>query len=83
MQGGLGTLVREAVAEAGVGVPVRTHGLRDEFALIGPPTHLYSYYGLNPDGIATIVRRAADESGAPLWSDDDRRRVLDAYATRS
>ncbi|HET8673246.1 MAG TPA: transketolase C-terminal domain-containing protein [Thermoleophilaceae bacterium] len=83
VQGGLGTLVREALAEAGVGVPVRTHGLLDEFALIGPPTHLYRYYGLDPDGIATVVRRAADESGAPLWSEDDRQRVLDAYASRS
>ncbi len=83
IEGGLGTLVCEAVAEAGAAVPVRKHGLRDEFALIGPPTHLYSYYGLDPGGIATVVRRAADESPGPLWTDDDRKQVLDAYAARA
>lgn len=83
VQGGLGTLVREAVAEAGVGVPVLTHGLRDEFALIGPPTHLYSYYGLDPGGIATVVRRAPAGSGEQVWTQDDRQRVLDAYSARA
>lgn len=83
VEGGLGTLVREAVAEAGLTVPVRKHGLRDEFALIGPPTHLYSHYGLDPAGIATVVSRALNDPGASLWTGDDRQRVLDAYAARS
>jgi transketolase len=82
VQGGLGTLVREAVAEAGVAVPVMTHGLPDEFALIGPPTHLYTYYGLDPAGIATAVRRAVGSPRTPLWTADDRRRVLDACSAR-
>jgi len=81
VEGGLGTLVREALAEAGVAVPVVKHGLYDEFAAIGPPTHLYRLYGLDPDGIAVVVERAAEHStnGAPptrLWTTTDHERIL-------
>jgi transketolase len=84
VEGGLGTLVREAVAEAGAGTPVVKHGIQDEYAIIGPPTHLYRYYGLDPDGIATVTRRALErgQGRAPLWLDDDRARVLEAYGQR-
>jgi transketolase len=77
-QGGLGTMTAEAVAAAGAGVPVRAHGLQDEYALIGPPLHLYRYYGLDAAGIATVARRAAEDParGGPLWTAEDRRRVL-------
>jgi transketolase len=27
----------------------------DEYALIGPPTHLYRHYGLDTDGIAAAA----------------------------
>lgn len=83
VEGGLGTLTREAVAEAGIQTPVVKHGLQDEFALIGPPTHLYRYYGLDPVGIGTVVRRALDKGpSGRLWRDEDRRRVLEEYRTR-
>ncbi len=49
--GGLGGAVAETLAEAGVGVKLHRHGLRDEFALIGSPTHLYRHYGLDAEGI--------------------------------
>ena len=77
--GGLGTMVVEALAAHRVPVSVHKHGLRDEFALVGPPAHLYRYYGLDATGIATVVRRAAvdgADSRRPLWGADDARAVL-------
>ncbi len=80
IEGGLGTMVSEALSIAGVGVPVRAHGLRDEFALVGPPSHLYRYYGLDDGGIATVAERVLEQPGgrggpAP-WDDADRRAVM-------
>ena len=83
VEGGLGTMVRDALHAKGVGVPVVKHGLQDEFALIGPPTHLYRYYGLDPDGIATVARRALEHGPSAtqerLWRQEDRRGVLATY----
>lgn len=80
IEGGLGSMVAEALGQRGVTTPVHKHGLRDEFALVGPPTHLYRYYGLDPAGIATCVVRAADNDirppQQPIWTDDDRRTVI-------
>ncbi|GHE78879.1 transketolase [Amycolatopsis deserti] len=56
--GGLGGAVAEVVAEQGLPARVVRHGLRDEYALIGPPTHLYRHYGLDADGIARAARAA-------------------------
>ncbi|MFD4249024.1 transketolase family protein [Amycolatopsis thermoflava] len=56
--GGLGGAVAEVVAEQGLSTHVVRHGLRDEYALIGPPTHLYRHYGLDADGIARAARTA-------------------------
>jgi transketolase len=82
VEGGLGTLVREALAEAGVGIPVFKHGLHDEFGIVGPPTHLYRYYGLDPVGIGVVVARAVERTGAgaidvraPLWTTADREAI--------
>jgi transketolase len=55
--GGLGGAVAEVLAEVGVGTPLHRHGIRDEYSLIGPPTHLYRHYGLDAEG----VEREADE----------------------
>ena len=55
--GGLGGAVAEVLSQANVGTPLHRHGIRDEFSLIGPPTHLYSHYGLDADGIAEEARR--------------------------
>jgi transketolase len=49
--GGLGAAVAEVVADAGVGVRVRRHGIRDDYAPVGPPTHLYGHLGLDAEGI--------------------------------
>lgn len=80
VDGGLGTSVLTALADLDVGVPVYRHGLRD-FAIFGPPTHLYRYYGLDASGIATVVERAAERAprdrSVPLWDEADRANVLD------
>ena len=55
--GGLGGAVAEVLSEANVSTPLHRHGIRDEFSLIGPPTHLYSHYRLDADGIIDEARR--------------------------
>ena len=56
--GGLGGAVAEVLTEAGVGVRLHRHGIRDEFIVIGPPTHLYAHYRLDAAGIAAEARDA-------------------------
>lgn len=84
VDGGLGTSVLTALADHGIPTPVHRHGLRD-FAIFGPPTHLYRYYGLDVDGIGTVAVRAAEIGGrdriTPLWRPEDAARVLHAQQT--
>jgi transketolase len=54
--GGLGSAVAEVLAEAGCPCRLHRHGIRDEFALIAPPTHLYAHYRLDEPGIEAVVR---------------------------
>ena len=58
--GGLGSAVAEAVAEAGVGVPLRRVGLDDVFAESGSREFLFAKYGLS---VRNIVRVAWRELG--------------------
>jgi transketolase len=53
--GGLGTAVAEALAEAGIGVPLRRVGVQDRFAESGSRPYLFAKYGLDA---ATVVRHA-------------------------
>lgn len=53
--GGLGSAVAEVVAEAGLPVRVRRHGIYDEYSLIAPPTHLYAHYRLDANGIGQVA----------------------------
>lgn len=54
--GGLGSAVAEILAEAGVGVPFRRHGVPDEHVVIGPPAALYHRYRLDAAGVEAIAR---------------------------
>ncbi|WP_377806099.1 transketolase family protein [Azospirillum sp. A29] len=54
--GGLGGAVAEVMAEAGTKALLIRHGIRDEYSLIAPPTHLYRHYQLDAAGIETVVR---------------------------
>lgn len=50
--GGLGSAVAEIMAETPGNARLVRHGIQDEYALVGPPTHLYRHYGLDAAGIA-------------------------------
>lgn len=65
--GGLGSAVAEALADAGVGIPFRRHGVPDEHVVIGPPAALYSRYRLDAAGIAAV---ACELIGAERPPDD-------------
>lgn len=54
--GGLGAAVAEVLAEAGSPARLVRHGIRDEYALIAPPSHLYAHYRLDQAGIESVVR---------------------------
>ncbi len=70
--GGLGDAVASVIAESGKGCVFRKHGIQDTFATIGYAEDLYSYYGLDANGIVDQVREMmgmefeADEN----WDDD-------------
>lgn len=54
--GGLGAAVAEVLAEHGSPTRLVRHGIKDEFSLIGPPTHLYGHYKLDAPGIEHVIR---------------------------
>lgn len=56
--GGLGGAVAEVLAEAGLPARLVRHGIRDEYSLIAPPTHLYRHYKLDAAGIEATAREA-------------------------
>ena len=60
--GGLGGAVAEVLSETGGSPPLHRHGIRDEYALIGPPTHLYRHYRLDADGIVAEAETPAHDA---------------------
>jgi transketolase len=54
--GGLGGAVAEVMAEHGTRARLVRHGIKDEFSLIAPPTHLYRHYRLDAQGIEEVAR---------------------------
>jgi transketolase len=54
--GGLGGAVAEVMAEHGTRARLIRHGIKDEFSLIAPPTHLYRHYRLDAQGIEEVAR---------------------------
>jgi len=64
--GGLGSAVAEAMAEAGLGRPLRRVGLRDTFAegaRVAPP--LFRRYGLSTQDVVDQAWAALGRPGAP------------------
>jgi transketolase len=53
--GGLGTAVAEVMAEAGIAVPLRRIGIRDQFAESGSREFLFQRYGLGTQDIIAAV----------------------------
>lgn len=58
--GGLGAAVAEVLSDEGAGVRLLRHGIRDEYSLIAPPTHLYEHYKLDSAGIESVIRAALE-----------------------
>lgn len=54
--GGLGGAVAEVLADAGIGVRFKRHGVPDEYVPVGPPLALYAHYRLDASGIAAVAR---------------------------
>jgi transketolase len=92
--GGLGSMVQEAVSQQGIRVPVYMHGIYDEYSIIGAPTHLYEYYGLDGRGLAEVAQRvlkltdddrffSRERHDRILWTESDRREAAAAIRTRS
>jgi 1-deoxy-D-xylulose-5-phosphate synthase len=61
--GGAGSAVAEALAAAGVAVPVLMLGLPDQFVEHGDPQQLLSDCGLDAGGIVRAVRKRLDNAG--------------------
>lgn len=55
--GGLGSAVAEALAEAGLGVPLSRIGIRDVFAESGSREFLFTRYGLSVQNIVDTAWR--------------------------
>ncbi len=70
--GGLGTAVADVIAQSGKGCAFEKVGLQDEFAEIGYPEDLYSYYKLDADGIIEKVREimGKDFEEDDNWDDE-------------
>jgi len=65
--GGLGSAVAEAVAESGLGVPLRRVGISDVFAESGSREFLFPRYGLSTQNIIDVAWRGLGlESPAPV-----------------
>jgi transketolase len=61
LHGGLGSLVAETIAEAGLAVPVRRLGIPEgEFSKAGPRARIRAHYGFDRDGIVTAAMRLLD-----------------------
>ncbi|MGC2942548.1 transketolase family protein [Brevibacterium sp. FAM 24638] len=57
--GGLGSAVAEVLAESPSPTRLIRHGIKDEYSLIGPPTHLYRHYGLDSTGLVSLVKSSS------------------------
>jgi len=56
--GGLGSAAAEALADAGVPVPMQFVGIQDVFTESGPYAQLLAKYGIDAEGVAVAVRKA-------------------------
>jgi len=56
IEGGLGDAVASVIAENQLRCAFKKHGIYDEFSTIGYAEDLYSYYKLDANGIADMVR---------------------------
>jgi transketolase len=70
--GGLGTAVADVIAGSGKGCAFKKVGLPDEYAIVGYPEDIQSYYKLDTDGVVTTVREVMGRDFEPDedWEDE-------------
>jgi transketolase len=61
--GGLATAVADVLADQGIAARLHRIGIPDEYAPVGPPTHLYRHYGLDAPGILARIRELTESRG--------------------
>jgi len=66
--GGAGSAVAEALAAAGITVPILHLGLPDHFIDHGDPAFLLSHVGLDAKGIAAAIHARFDARTAEPWA---------------
>ncbi len=64
IEGGLGSIVCEVLAESGTPAPVRRHGIYDEFTESGPPAELERKYRLDAAGICEVIEQFQSQQTA-------------------
>ncbi|MCX7326513.1 MAG: transketolase [Hyphomicrobiales bacterium] len=55
--GGFGSAVAEVMVDEGLGGKLTRIGMPDDYAVLGPPTHLYRHYRLDGEGVADTIER--------------------------
>lgn len=58
-----GVAVADVLAGQGIGARLHRIGIPDEYAPVGPPTHLYRHYGLDAPGILARIREVTADRG--------------------
>jgi transketolase len=61
--GGLATAVADVLADRGIHARLHRIGIPDEYAPMGPLTHLYRHYGLDAPGILARIRELTAPGG--------------------
>ena len=72
VDGGLGSAVADVIAASGKGCSFIKRGVPDEYAVVGYPEDLYSYYKLDNNGIIETVREVMgkDFEEDDNWEDE-------------
>ena len=66
--GGVGSVLGQVLADAGVGVPVQTYGLPQEFLDQGKREDLLAAAGLNAQDLARSIVESVAKSAGPVRS---------------
>ena len=53
--GGFGSAISDLIAIEGLATKVVKIGMPDQYSILGPPTHLYKHYGLDGEGISSMI----------------------------
>ncbi len=80
IDGGIGSLMAETMAEAGLGKPLRRIGLRDTFAHGGTRPYLMKHYGLDAVAVVKAIEDLAGVQTGITDSDLETARIEDVHS---